>query len=1012
MKAYQLHTTLLCFLIFFTSIPTVKAQEGDQILDGIGETALVARYVLDGNTNDWSRNNLKAQIFGDHSHFITDDKFGEVLDLSGENSYLKIPGNAFTGLESISITGWIYLNERNRGTVFFDFGKKNHSNFYVLPSGTANKKQAILNVKLDRNNSILFPLIPISKWIHIAVVLDNPSKKILVYINGSLASESKTIYFQLSDLFDHQNGKNNFGFIGKSKLSTTNLNAKIHDFRIYRTSLNENQIKNIYSNAFKNVHAAKVNTKDVLPQFSPDTPQLYTRFLKSVSNVSVTTFLGDLPRLPRYVNAVYTKGIYGPKVRVLWPEPKDNHEVLHEGKYTIMGYIPGTKFKPKVVVTVKSGKRANTPQKRLEDFGLGEVLLNNNKDGSTTKFIENRDKFINTLAKTNPDAFLYMFRNAYGITQPKGAEPLEGWDSQETKLRGHATGHYLTAIAQAYASTVYDKNLQNVFAKKIEYMINTLYQLSQMSGNPKVIGKPFNSDPTMVPPGPGKLTYNSDLSKEEIRTDYWNWGEGYLSAYPPDQFIMLEHGATYGGQDTQIWAPYYTLHKILAGLLDVYEVSSNKKALTIATGMADWVYARLRKLPKETLITMWNTYIAGEYGGMNEVLARLYRITNHEKYLKEAQLFDNIEVFFGNATHDGLAKNVDTFRGLHANQHIPQIIGALETYRDSNNSEYYRIADNFWYRSVNDYTYSIGGVAGARNPTNAECYIAEPATLYKNGFSKDGQNETCGTYNMLKLTRGLFMYHQEGVYMDYYERALYNQILASVAENSPANTYHIPLNPGAIKQFSNPDMTGFTCCNGTALESSTKLQNTIYFKSKDNSQLYVNLYIPSTLKWKEKGISIEQITNFPNNDVTSLKIHGNGNFDIKLRVPSWATKGFYVKINNKNQKVNAIPGSYLTLKRVWKDADVITLQMPFSFHLESIMDQQNIASLFYGPVLLAAQEKESRTSWRKVTLNAKHIDESIKGNPKKLQFTIDGVLYKPFYNTYGHSSVYLDVTLK
>src|SRR5690606_36052790 len=452
-------------------------------------------------------------------------------------------------------------------------------------------------------------------------------------------------------------------------------------------------------------------------------------------------------------------------------------------------------------------KSSDIPSSKLAPFNLDQVSLEADAHGHKTKFIENRDKFINTLAATDPNSFLYMFRHAFGQKQPEGARPLGVWDSQETKLRGHATGHYLTAIAQAYAGTGYDKALQAKFAEKMEYMVNTLYELSQLSGKPKEAGGIHVSDPTAVPYGPGKTEYDSDFSDEGIRTDYWNWGEGFISAYPPDQFIMLERGAKYGGQKNQVWAPYYTLHKILAGLMDVYEVSGNKKALEIATGMGDWVYARLSKLPTETLIKMWNTYIAGEFGGMNEVMARLYRITNKPNYLKTAQLFDNIKMFYGDASHShGLAKNVDTFRGLHANQHIPQIVGSIDMYRVSNNPVYYSIADNFWYKVVNDYMYSIGGVAGARNPANAECFISQPATLYENGFSAGGQNETCATYNMLKLTSDLFRFDQRAELMDYYERGLYNHILASVAENSPANTYHVSLRPGANKQFGNPDM--------------------------------------------------------------------------------------------------------------------------------------------------------------------------------------------------------------
>ncbi|WNH09857.1 glycoside hydrolase family 127 protein [Thalassobellus suaedae] len=695
------------------------------------------------------------------------------------------------------------------------------------------------------------------------------------------------------------------------------------------------------------------------------------------------------------------------------PAPTDNRDVLKTGQYVVTGRVSGTDFKPKAFVTVKDAKESDPPIRKLETFNLNQVSLKSDLHGHNTKFIENRDKFVTTLSETNPDDFLYMFRNAFGEKQPKNASALGVWDTQETKLRGHATGHYLTAIAQAYASTGYDKKLQKIFDDKMTYMVDVLYKLSQMSGKPKEAGGAFVSDPTAVPPGANRTGFDSDLSEDGIRTDYWNWGEGFISAYPPDQFIMLENGANYGGQKTQIWAPYYTLHKILAGLMDIYEINGNEKALEVAKGMGSWVHARLSKLPTETLISMWNSYIAGEFGGMNEAMARLYRITNEQRYFETAQLFDNIKMFYGDANHShGLAKNVDTFRGLHANQHIPQIMGALETYRDSDASEYYHIADNFWYKTVNDYMYSIGGVAGARNPANAECFIAQPATIYENGLSSGGQNETCATYNMLKLTRNLFLFDPRAELMDYYERGLYNHILASVAEDSPANTYHVPLRPGSMKHFGNPDMKGFTCCNGTALESSTKLQNSIYFKSTDNNSLYVNLYVPSTLNWTEKNVIIEQSTAFPKEDHTLLTIKGKGKFDINVRVPHWATKGFFMKINGKNKKVDAKPGSYFTLCRKWKSGDTIELTMPFQFHLESVMDQENIASLFYGPILLAAQEPEARKDWRKVTFDVKDLSKSIKGDPKKLEFTIDDAVFKPFYETYGRHSVYLNVNLK
>jgi DUF1680 family protein len=408
---------------------------------------------------------------------------------------------------------------------------------------------------------------------------------------------------------------------------------------------------------------------------------------------------------------------------------------------------------------------------------------------------------------------------------------------------------------------------------------------------------------------------------------------------------------------------------------------------------------------------MWNRYIAGEYGGMNEVLARLSRVTGDAKFMECAKLFDNINFFFGDAQHThGLARNVDTIRGKHANQHIPQIIGALETYRDTKEQGYWFIAENFWEITTHSYLYNIGGVAGARNPNNAECFTAQPDTTFANGFANGGQNETCATYNMLKLSRQLFLFEQDARYMDYYEQALYNHILASVAENDPGNTYHVPLNPAARKQFGNARMDGFTCCNGTAIESNTKLQDSIYFKSADNQTLYVNLYVPSKLTWTERKVTLTQHTDFPYADTTKLTVESGGKFVLKVRVPQWAMQGFTVKINGKNQKVKAEPGTYVALGKSWKSGDVIELQMPFSFRLSPVMDQPNLASLFFGPVLLTAQEPGTRADWRPVTLD-NDLSKSISGDPKTLRFKAGDADFKPFYETYGRNSVYLDVKL-
>ena len=999
---------------------------GDQFLDGIGETALIARYVLNGNAEDWSKNNYHATLHGAEAAYVEDSQFGKVLSLPGGDGggYVQIPGQALMGVDTVSVTGWLYVQSAVPWQRFFDLGQDTTRNFFCTPIGDDPSDGYRARITARGWTEELGPMAPrvaTNQWVHLAVVLDAAKQTLSTYLDGVRVGHTTGVDLTLEQVLHQENAAANLLYIGKSQYEDSDLNAKVHDVRIYSIALMGKQVATIRHNALSDEEKVEVGTSgtasasQALPTATtggttlPNASQLI-----GVPDITAETVVGHLPRLPYNVPGVYRDGAEGPLVRVIWPSPTNNDQVLKVGTYIVTGTVPGTEFQPKATVTVKeTGAVHRGPQRSLGPFPLGQVILKQDEKGRDTQFIKNRDKFILTLAKTNPDRFLYMFRDAFGQEQPEGARPLRGWDSQTTRLRGHATGHYLSAIAQAYASTTYDEDLHANFLQKMDYLIDTLYDLSQKSGKPVQEGGPFNANPAAVPPGPGKDGYDSNLSKEGIRTDYWNWGKGFISAYPPDQFIMLEKGATYGGRNNQIWAPYYTLHKILAGLLDCYKVGGNKKALEIAEGMGIWVYKRLKVVPTSTRISMWNRYIAGEYGGMNEVMARLYKITGDQRFLACARLFDNIDFFFGNAEHShGLAKNVDTLLGKHANQHIPQITGALEIYKGTQELQYYQVADNFWDICTHCYMYSIGGVAGAKNPNNAECFTAQPNTLFTNGFAEGGQNETCATYNLLKLSRQLFMFDQDGKYMDYYEQALYNHILASVGEDNPGNTYHVPLNPGSRKRFGNADMSGFTCCNSTALESNTKLQDSIYFKSTDNKTLYVNLYVPSTVTWAERNVVVKQSTNYPYADTTRLTLNGNGTFDIKVRVPKWATNGFFVKINGKDQAVQATPGTYLTLNRTWKDKDTIELKMSFHFYLSRVMDQPNIASIFYGPVLLAAEEPEARSTWRAVTLDAGDIGKSITGDPSTLRFSTNGVTLKPFYEVYGRYSVYLDVTLE
>jgi len=419
---------------------------------------------------------------------------------------------------------------------------------------------------------------------------------------------------------------------------------------------------------------------------------------------------------------------------------------------------------------------------------------------------------------------------------------------------------------------------------------------------------------------------------------------GFLSAYPETQFMRLEEFATYGGNQG-IWAPYYTLHKILAGLLDAYTLTGTLQALDVASKIGDWAHSRLSKLRPEQFDRMWNMYIAGEYGGANDAFASLHAINRKPEYLTVARYFDNRNV------KDPTVTNNDILDGRHANQHIPQFIGYLRVYEQNNERDYYTAAKNFWDMVVPHRVYSHGGV-GVGEILRKRDLIA--GSLYSEP-NNHNHAETCPLYNMLKLSRNLFFHEPDPKYMNYYEHGLFNHILGSRRDTDsvtdPEVTYFVPVRPGELREYGNAG----TCCGGTGMENHTKYQDSIYFRSADDGMLYVNLYIPSTLEWREKGFAIEQRTRYPFEGASTITVTGNGRLTVMLRVPSWVRRGYIVSVNGAAQRITATPGRYVRLDRQWRTGDRIEIAMPLSFRAERTIDDPAVQSIFYGPTLLAVQ---------------------------------------------------------
>ena len=683
-------------------------------------------------------------------------------------------------------------------------------------------------------------------------------------------------------------------------------------------------------------------TRDFVATVVPGYKQIS---IKEVKPVSVTSYVGKIPNLPATVEVVYNDDTTGYE-KVTWPTDLKVSDFAEAGEKTVKGTIVDSVEEVTATVTVTDEEEVG-PEKAASSFDLSDISL----DGTDTIYSQNAARAFEYLKVMDADRMLYNFRATFG-QDTKGAQPLTGWDEPTGLLRGHSTGHFISALSLAYASTGDEE-----YKTKLDYMITEMRKLQEMSQ-----GNAADFKTACTP---------SDAAQSKWSTDPTEWGKGFISAYSPDQFALLEQYTPYA----TIWAPYYTLHKLMAGFIDSYIYAGNEEGLQIAKDLGKWVYNRLSACSQEQLTRMWAMYIAGEYGGMNESLARLYEITGDEDYLKAAKLFDNTEFF------NGLANNVDTIQGRHANQHIPQIVGAIHEYAATGDVKYYNIAQNFWEMVISRYAYSIGGVGTGER-------FQDPYEQGNNidGNSSRGENcETCAAYNMLKLTMDLYNYNPDDAsYMDYYERTLLNQIAASQSHDTTSRmhngcTYMLPIDPGQRKSYDS-DYGGFTCCNGTGMENHVKYQAAAFAHTDDT--LYVNLYMPTTVTWDEKNITVKQETNFPS-EHSKLTVTGSGEFTMKVRVPYWATDGFTVKVNGDVVAENPEVSSYVEINRTWSDGDVVTIDMPYTLHLDKTpdkVDESVVASLMYGPIVMVAKDQNSSytaMNWLNVTLSD-DLSESVE----------------------------------
>lgn len=526
---------------------------------------------------------------------------------------------------------------------------------------------------------------------------------------------------------------------------------------------------------------------------------------------------------------------------------------------------------------------------KLRPFANSEVVL-------TESWVKSRESLnLAFLKSLEPERLLHNFRVTAGL--PSEAKPLEGWEAPGIGLRGHFVGHWLSAAAYWLG-----RNHDEELSRRLGEVVNGLEACQRTYGN------------------------------------------GYLSAFPESDFDILE--TRFGG----VWAPYYTWHKIMQGLLDVYVQTGNKKAYAMVQAMADYVEGRMAKLQPGQIARMMYTVDANpsnEAGGMNEVLYALYRVSGNPRHLALARLFDP-EWFLR-----PLVLGQDILSGLHANTHIILVNGFAACYTATGEERYREAAENFWDILMGGHAYANGTSSGPRpNAVTETSLKAEhwgDAGHLCNTLTR-GIAESCVSHNTQRLNASLFSWTGNPRYADTYMNMFYNAVLPAQSLSKGLYVYHLPL--GSPRQKAFMAANEFKCCSGSCLEAFAKLNSGIYYH--DDTTLFVNLYVPSELNWTERKVRLEQSGDFPRQPSIEFTVSAQrpSAFSLNLFVPSWA-EGVEVFVNGERKAVEARPSSYISISRRWTDGDRVRLSFHYGFHLRSMPDKDAMFAIFYGPMMLA-----------------------------------------------------------
>lgn len=813
---------------------------------------------FDGNVEDSSTTGIRASLSKEGTY--VEGVNGQALTLDG-STYIDLGMDTALQPENLTFASWIKVDENLAGE---------HMITWFKPSGNYQGEGWYLSC-LDNNTPLKLSVgkaagqpmemfvsgsradfFPVGEWVHIVVTYDSAVHNCNIYRNGvaqdvQYINEAKEIH---ADETSHKYiGFNSPGYNGGfAKMSLDELS-------IYNEVLSSSDVIKLYT-----TYGAEFDGSQVV---AADYDSLSIS-LKSIKNDISLPTQGAAGSTISWSSSDET--YLHPNGKVTRPSAGENDVAI-----TLTATLSYADYKQEK--TFEICVEAEPAFSDLQDFTMGDVTL---LDAYETNAFALEVDYLKSL---DADRLLKGFCDMGGVESD--AVLYGGWEN--SAIKGHTLGHYLTAVSQAYATSG-DKELLEI----TEHVVEVLAQC------------------------------------QDAKT-------GYLAAIPESHYIQIEGGNTAG-----TWVPWYTMHKVLSGLIDTYELTGNKQALTVASFLGDWVYSRTSSWNQAKQATVLNV----EYGGMNDCLYQLYSHTGSEKHLSAAHSFDEMDLF------DALYKGEDVLNGLHANTTIPKIIGALNRYMVLGESEeyYLQVAENFWEIVVNNHTYITGGNSEWEHFGEANILDAERTNC---------NCETCNTYNMLKLTRELFKITGNSKYSAYYENTFINAILSSQNPRTGMTTYFQPMATGYFKVYSSE--TGhFWCCTGSGMENFSKLGDSIYYK--DENSIYVTRFTSSEVRWEEKGLTLTQKTEIPRTDTATFTISTDCNevsADIVLYVPDWTCSLPTISINGTETDADIV-NNYIRLCGPWKDGDVITYTLPMEIIAHHLPDNANVVAFKYGPIVLSA----------------------------------------------------------